>query len=86
MEPRSIIGWLIIGLLAGVIAKAIHPGKDPAGWLISIVIGLVGSFIGGFIANSVLGWNTADSWWQTLFVAIGGAVILLWIYGMVKKK
>ena len=85
MEPKSIIGWVILGLLAGIIAKAIHPGKDPGGWIISIVIGLIGSFIGGFIANSVLGWNTADSWWQTLFVAIAGAVILLWIYSMATR-
>jgi uncharacterized membrane protein YeaQ/YmgE (transglycosylase-associated protein family) len=85
MEPRSIIGWIVLGLIAGVIAKALRPGKDPGGWIITIIIGIIGSFIGGFIAHNLLGWNTSDSWWQTLFVAIGGAILLLWIYAMATR-
>ncbi len=85
MEPRSIIGWIVLGLIAGVIAKALRPGPDPGGWIVTIIIGILGSFVGGFVAHSLLGMNTADSWWQTLLVAVGGAIILLWIYSMVTR-
>lgn len=85
MEPRSVIGWIILGLIAGVIAKALRPGRDPGGWIITILIGILGAFVGGWIASNLLGINSADSWWQTLFVAVGGAILLLWIYGMVTR-
>lgn len=47
----GILSWIILGLLAGLIAKAIRPGKDPGGWIITIIIGLLGSVVGGWIGS-----------------------------------
>ena len=53
METRSILGWLILGLICGVIARLLVPGRDPMGWVATIVLGLAGSVIGGLIAYAL---------------------------------
>lgn len=76
----SILTWILLGLVAGAIAKYIHPGKDPGGWIMTIVIGIVGAVVGGFIANA-LGLAAAsgfDLW--SIIVAVFGAVICLFAY------
>ncbi len=78
----GIIGWIILGLLAGLIAKALLPGSDPGGLIITTLIGVAGAIIGGFIAK-VLGFgDPIDEFfdWSTWLAAIIGAVILLAIY------
>jgi len=84
----GIITWIIFGLIAGAIAKAIHPGQDPGGWLVTIIIGIVGAFVGGAIGTYVLHWGDVDSFWnfRSWVLAIGGAVILLTLYRLVTKK
>jgi uncharacterized membrane protein YeaQ/YmgE (transglycosylase-associated protein family) len=75
-----------LGLIAGAIAKAIRPGKDPGGWLITILIGIVGAFLGGWI-GSFLGWGTVDEFsLRTLLLAIGGSLIVLVIYAAISKR
>lgn len=75
-----------MGLIAGAIAKAIRPGKDPGGWLITILIGIVGAFLGGWI-GSFLGWGTVDEFnLRTLLLAIGGSLIVLVIYAAISKR
>ena len=82
----GILSWIILGLLAGLIAKAIRPGKDPGGWIITIIIGLLGSVVGGWI-GSALGWGTVNEFSiRTLLLSTGGAVIVLWIFALIKKK
>ncbi|MEO6285718.1 MAG: GlsB/YeaQ/YmgE family stress response membrane protein [Dyadobacter sp.] len=82
----GIITWIIIGLIAGAIAKAIHPGKDPGGFIVTILIGIAGAVLGGWI-SSLLGYGTVDGFnIGSLFVAILGAVILLFIYRKVATK
>lgn len=77
------IGYIIIGAIAGWIAGKIVKGSG-SGILMNIVIGIVGALIGGFLLSFFL--NTAGGgWWFTLFTAILGSVILLWIVGMVRK-
>lgn len=77
------IGYIIIGALAGWIAGKIVRGGG-AGILMNIVIGIVGALIGGFLLSFFV--NTASGgWWFTLFTAILGSVILLWIVGMVRR-
>ncbi|MGP1421403.1 MAG: GlsB/YeaQ/YmgE family stress response membrane protein [Tannerella sp.] len=82
----GILSWIILGLLAGLIAKAIRPGKDPGGWIITIIIGLLGSVVGGWI-GSALGWGTVNEFSiRTLLLSTGGAVIVLWIFALLRKK
>lgn len=60
------MGWItyiVFGLIAGAIAKAIHPGNDPGGWLITILLGILGSILGRWIAGAI-GWYAADSFWS----------------------
>ncbi len=82
----GILSWILLGLIAGAIAKAIRPGKDPGGWFVTILIGIVGAFLGGWI-GSFLGWGTVDEFsLRTLLLAIGGSLIVLFIYAAVSKR
>lgn len=79
------ISWIVMGLIVGVLAKWIMPGKDHGGFFITILIGIAGAFVGGFIGSllglgKVTGFNLGS-----LLLAVGGAVLLLFIYRKVKK-
>jgi uncharacterized membrane protein YeaQ/YmgE (transglycosylase-associated protein family) len=78
----GIIGWIILGLLAGVIAKAILPGDDPGGIIITTIIGVVGAFIGGLIAKALGFGDPIDEFFDlsTWLGAIIGSIVLLLIY------
>ncbi|KFF23077.1 MULTISPECIES: GlsB/YeaQ/YmgE family stress response membrane protein [Chryseobacterium] len=84
----GILTWIIFGLLAGAIAKMIMPGNQGGGWLITIILGIIGAFVGGAIGVYVLHWGDVTSFWnpRSWILAIGGALIVLWIYGMATKK
>lgn len=84
----GILTWILFGLIAGAIAKAIHTGPDPGGWLATIIIGILGSFVGGAIGTYILNWGAVDSFWspRSWILSIGGAVLLLFIYRLVTKK
>ncbi len=78
--------WIILGLIAGAIAKALHPGKDPGGWIVTILIGIAGAFVGGWI-GTLIGWGSVTGFnFKSFVLAIVGAFLLLWIYGMMVKK
>jgi uncharacterized membrane protein YeaQ/YmgE (transglycosylase-associated protein family) len=81
----GILGWIVLGLLAGVIAKALLPGNDPGGIIITTVIGIVGALLGGFLGQALFGVDTLDEFFDisTWLTAIIGAVILLLLYRMV---
>ncbi len=82
----SWISVIIIGLVAGAIAKAILPGNDPTGWVTSLILGVVGAFVGGWIAN-LLGFPSGSFFSPLVWLfAIIGCVIVLFIYGLVTKK
>jgi uncharacterized membrane protein YeaQ/YmgE (transglycosylase-associated protein family) len=82
----GIISWIILGLIVGALAKWIMPGEDPGGIIITIVIGIVGALIGGFLSSLVgLGTVTGLNLWS-IIIALVGALILLWLYRMVKGK
>ena len=74
----GIIAWIIIGGIAGALAKLIMPGDDPGGIIVTILIGIVGAFIGGFL-TSLVGIGSGGLIW-TIIVATIGAIILLAIY------
>lgn len=76
----GILTWIIVGLVAGAIAKAIHPGKDPGGFIVTILIGIAGAVVGGWV-SSMLGYGTVDGFdLGSLVIAILGAILLLFIY------
>ena len=82
----AIIWRIIVGLIAGALARLIMPGKDPMGILWTIVLGIAGSFVGGFIADLV--WRDAGEGFHPggLILSILGALLLLWIWRMIRSK
>ena len=79
------LSWIVMGLIVGVLAKFIMPGKDPGGIIVTILIGIAGAFVGGFI-GSFLGLGTITGFnIGSLLLSIGGAVLLLILYRMIKK-
>jgi uncharacterized membrane protein YeaQ/YmgE (transglycosylase-associated protein family) len=81
----GVLAWIVLGLLAGAIAKAIMPGKDPGGILVTMLIGIVGAFLGGFLGNMVTGNGLSGFSLWSLVLAVVGAIILLWIYRMTTR-
>jgi uncharacterized membrane protein YeaQ/YmgE (transglycosylase-associated protein family) len=81
----GIIGWIILGILAGLIAKAILPGDDPGGLIITMLIGIAGAFLGGLIAKALGFGDPIDEFfdWSTWLGAIFGSILLLLIYRLV---
>ena len=81
----GIIAFIILGLLAGAIAKALIPGSDPGGWIVTTLIGVVGAILGGFLAGALFGADPLDEFFDisTWLTAIVGAIILLAIYRVV---
>jgi uncharacterized membrane protein YeaQ/YmgE (transglycosylase-associated protein family) len=78
--------WIVLGLVAGVIAKFIMPGRDPGGFIVTIILGIVGAVVGGFISTKlgfgdVTGFNL-----PSVIIAILGAMLLLFIYRMMKRQ
>jgi uncharacterized membrane protein YeaQ/YmgE (transglycosylase-associated protein family) len=76
----ELIGTLIVGLIVGAIAKFLMPGSDPGGWIVTILLGIAGSFVGNFIAGS-LGMAGPVGWIGSIL----GAMLLLFIYRLIKK-
>lgn len=82
----GIISMIVVGLIAGLIARAIMPGADPMGWIGTILLGIVGSFVGGFLANVIFHKGTDNVFEPTGIVgSIIGALIVLFIYRRVKR-
>lgn len=77
----GIIGWIILGLVAGAIAKALHKGEEPGGLLGTLAVGVLGALAGGFIASAI-GLGGISSFFSigTWLIAIGGALLLLVLY------
>jgi uncharacterized membrane protein YeaQ/YmgE (transglycosylase-associated protein family) len=91
----AIIGWIIFGLIAGLIAKAIMPGRDPGGAIITILLGIAGAIIGGFIGQALFGYgrtvnDTGDlsqpGFLMSLVLAVFGAIVLLALYRLIKGR
>ena len=84
----GIIAFIILGLLAGAIAKAIRPGSDPGGFIVTAIIGVVGALLGGFIAGALFDADPLDEFFDisTWLTAIIGAIVLLVIYRVVVDR
>jgi uncharacterized membrane protein YeaQ/YmgE (transglycosylase-associated protein family) len=85
LSDYGIIGWLVIGLLAGAIAKLLMPGRDPGGCIITILLGIAGAMLAGFVGRA-LGWYGPEDQGAGFLAAIVGAFVLLFIYRLVARR
>lgn len=82
----GILSWIIFGLIAGAVAKFIMPGKSPQGCLVTIILGVLGAMVGGFIGVQI-GWGTVQGFDIRSFgLAIAGGLLLLFIYNGFSRK
>jgi uncharacterized membrane protein YeaQ/YmgE (transglycosylase-associated protein family) len=81
MHMFGVIGWIIFGLIVGAVAKLLMPGRDPGGFIVTMVIGIVGALIGGFLGRAVGWYGPNDS--AGFFMSVLGAIVLLFIYRMI---
>src|ERR1700694_2238426 len=79
-EKMNFSGWILFGLVVGAIAKFLMPGRDPGGWIVTILLGIAGSFVGGFLATTLLGRQEQTAGW---IGSIVGAIGLLFIYRLI---
>jgi uncharacterized membrane protein YeaQ/YmgE (transglycosylase-associated protein family) len=83
----GILAWIILGLIAGAIAKAIMPGRDPGGFIVTALIGIVGAVIGGFLGNMIFGIGGVSGVdIRSILISVVGALLLLWIYRMATRR
>ncbi|GLC28107.1 UPF0410 protein ymge [Roseisolibacter agri] len=83
----GILAWIILGLIAGAIAKALMPGRDPGGFIVTALIGIVGAVIGGFLGNMIFGIGGVSGVdIRSILIAVVGALLLLWIYRMATRR
>ncbi len=84
MQAWEIILWIVFGLVAGILAKWIMPGKGPGGFILTVLLGIGGAVLGGYLGNMLIP-GISDSLLGRLLVAVGGAVLLLVVYQLVMK-
>ena len=79
-----LLSWIFFGVIVGILAKLLMPGKDPGGFLVTMGLGIAGSFVGGVLARAIgyYGPHQQAGW----LMSIGGAILLLWIYRQISKQ
>lgn len=85
----GILGWIVLGLIAGAIAKLILPGRQGGGWFVTLLLGVVGALLGGWLGSVLFNVPLEDFWsLQTWLLAIAGAIVVLLIWGLLfgRKK
>lgn len=82
----NFISWLIVGLIAGALARLIMPGRDPMGIIATILLGIVGSIIGGLVSWAIWGSDTRGFQPGGFLLSILGAIIVLWIWRMMRSR
>jgi uncharacterized membrane protein YeaQ/YmgE (transglycosylase-associated protein family) len=75
----------VLGLVAGAIAKALMPGRDPGGIIVTMLIGIVGAFLGGFLGNMITGAGLNGFSLWSIVLAVVGAMLLLWVYRLTTR-
>ena len=80
----GILAWIVFGLVVGIIAKLVTPGRDPGGFIVTMLLGIAGALLGGFIGRSMgfYGANQSAGW----LMSIGGAILLLLLYRVVARR
>ncbi len=83
----GIFSWIVFGLIAGVIAKLLMPGRDPGGWIVTILLGIAGALVGGFIGGALWGSAGVTGFNLGSFgLAVAGAIVLLVIYRLLAGR
>ena len=80
----GIVGWIVFGLIVGVIAKLLMPGRDPGGMIVTILLGVAGALLGGFIGQAIGLYGPEDP--AGFFMSLLGAVALLFLYRMIARR
>ena len=80
----GILSWIVFGLVVGIIAKLVTPGRDPGGFIVTMLLGIAGALLGGFIGRAMgfYGPNVSAGW----LMSIGGAILLLVLYRLVARR
>ena len=82
----GILSWILLGLVAGFLAKLLMPGKGPAGFVLTILLGIVGALVGGYLGSHLLGLEDVTGFdLRSVGLAVGGAVLVLLVYGLLKR-
>jgi uncharacterized membrane protein YeaQ/YmgE (transglycosylase-associated protein family) len=82
----NVLSWVLLGLLAGGIAKLIFPGKDPGGCLVTIGIGILGAVIGGTLGTTLFDWGTVTGFdLKSLGIAVAGSLVLLAVFRLLTR-
>jgi uncharacterized membrane protein YeaQ/YmgE (transglycosylase-associated protein family) len=86
MTLVGLISWALFGLVAGIVAKFLMPGRDPGGCIITSLLGIAGALLGGFIATA-LGFGGVERWdWRSFLIAVIGAILLLILYRALRGR
>lgn len=80
----GIVAWIVFGLIVGIIAKLLMPGRDPGGFVVTALLGIAGAFVGGFIGRAMGFYGPAES--AGWLMSIAGAIVLLLLYRIVAPK
>lgn len=81
------IGWILLGLIAGAIAKLILPGKQGGGWFATLILGVIGALVGGWLGSLLFNTGLQEFFsLQTWLLAIGGSLVVLLIWGLITKS
>jgi uncharacterized membrane protein YeaQ/YmgE (transglycosylase-associated protein family) len=80
----SILGWILFGLIVGIVAKLVMPGRDPGGFIITILLGIVGALVGGFLGRAFGLYREGDP--VGFIMAVVGSIVLLVLYRMVAGR
>jgi uncharacterized membrane protein YeaQ/YmgE (transglycosylase-associated protein family) len=82
----GILTWIVLGLVAGLLTNFLMPGKGPAGLVWTMLLGIAGALVGGFIGNHLFNLDITGFDLRSLLLAVGGAVLLLVVYGFLKRS
>ncbi|HWJ58802.1 MAG TPA: GlsB/YeaQ/YmgE family stress response membrane protein [Sphingomicrobium sp.] len=84
MESYGILGWIVVGGLAGAVAKLVMPGRDPGGCIVTVLLGVAGALVAGWLGHAIGWYNTGEG--AGFIAAIVGAIILLGIYRLIASR
>jgi uncharacterized membrane protein YeaQ/YmgE (transglycosylase-associated protein family) len=83
----SVLSWIFLGLVAGALAKLIMPGNQGGGIILTMVLGIVGALVGGFLGTALFGWSDLSGFdVRSIGIAILGALIVLFVYGLATRR